>query len=72
MKDNCDRGCNSDFCTADESDSNDDSIHEIVNHIPDKVHPSKGMFVMFCDRQVAVVSVDNFFGDKSNEDPTEN
>jgi len=68
VKDDGDRCGNSDFYIYDEGDSDNDPIDEIMHHISHEIHPSEWVLMLSSDGEMAVISMDDFFCDESDQD----
>lgn len=67
MQDNSKRGRNPNRNTHKITCTDNQSIDQIMNHISDQIHESKGMSVLFGDRHMTVISTNNFFSNQTKK-----
>lgn len=72
VKHDGDSGREADRNTDQITRSDNQSINEIMHGISDQIHDRKRMHVCLGNRHMAVISVDNFFGNQSKKYSCEN
>lgn len=71
VKQDGDRGRDTDRNTHEITCSYNQAVNEIVHGISDQIHDRKGMDVRLGNRHMTVISMNNFFGKESKENSSE-